>query len=126
MQDQSSHVTEALHRARLLLSPDRIKTSLVETAADPSPESIGAQAGIGFTVKDSEVRFSVYVFSDWEASRKAVEAFVKQYEGDEKIYVATTMNGPLVFYGILHLDGPNSTDEQFQLADLLSAFAGDE
>lgn len=125
MHESSTHVSEQLNRAKSLLSSDRVKAQLTETTPDPSPESIGAEAGLGFQT-ETGVKCNVYVFPDWDASNKAVEDFTKQHEGDDQVYVATTMNGPLVFYGMVRLDSPDGTDKQFQLADLMSAFAGDE
>lgn len=122
----SSHVTDELQRARALLSPRRVSTQLTEVAANPSPESIGAQGGVGFKADQSGVTFNVYVFEDWDQSNSAVDAFDRQHQSDNNVYVATTMNGPLVFYGFVRTDARDGTEKQFQLAEFMSAFAGDE
>ncbi len=123
---QSSHVTDELQRARSLLSPRRVNTPLTEMSANPAPETIGAQAGIGFKATKSGLTFNVYVFEDWDQSNAAVGSFDRQHEAEKNVYVATSMNGPLVFYGFVRTDTRDGTDKQFQLADFMSAFAGDE
>ena len=123
---QSSHVESELKRIRSLLAPSRVNMILEEIAADPSPESLGAEAGIGFKASDPDIQFSVYIFNDWDGSNTTADELYNQHKDEAKVYAPIVTNGSLVFYGVVHTDDPDGTTRQFALADFVSAFSGDE
>ena len=123
---QSNQVESELKRIHALLAPNRVKTTLEEIDADPSPESLGAEAGIGFKASNPDIQFSVYVFNDWDGSNTIADELYNKHKNKANVYAPVVTNGPLVFYGVVHTDSPDGIERQFALADFVSAFSGDE
>lgn len=121
-----SHVESEMKRVRALLAPNRVNATLEEIDADPSPESIGAEVGIGFKASNPDLQFSVYIFNDWDGSNTAADNFDDQHKDDSDVYAEVGTNGSLVFYGVVPTDVSNATELKFALADMVSAFSGDE
>ena len=118
-------VEEALKRVRYLLSPERARTELTETAPLLPPEALGAQAGIGFTCEAPTAVVSVYVLTGRGQYAAAVEK-LKAAVPLPGAFVQHGLNGPLVFFGYTDISGPQGVRAEYRLYDLLSAFAGDE
>lgn len=118
-------VSQELSRCRSLLSPRRARTQLAESAPEPAPESIGALGGLGLTARAPDVRASVYVFTSQSEHAAAVTKLTATVpkEGREILHGS---NGRLLFFGWTRTDGPDGVDAKYRLADLISAFSGDE
>ncbi|KXK17398.1 MAG: hypothetical protein UZ15_CFX003002468 [Chloroflexi bacterium OLB15] len=112
-----------LQRGRKLLSPKRVGKELAETVADPTPEAIGALAGIGLTLDDPAVQGNLYVFGSWDKSERAVKKLKSSVPPDH--YQVAGMNGVLVFFARARSDG-EGTNPRYLLNNMLSAFSGNE
>ena len=118
-------VEESLERARFLLRPERARVELTEIPPLKPAEDIGALAGIGFEAKDPDVTASVYVFENWNQHAAAVDK-LRADVPSEGTRILHGTNGPLLFFGYTRIDGPDRIKARYRLADLLSAFSGDE
>ncbi len=112
-----------LQRGRKLLSPKRVGKELIETEANPTPDEIGAVAGIGLRLDDPAVQGNLYVFDSWNKSERAVKKLKSEIPTDH--YQVAGMNGVLVFFARARSDG-QGTNPRYLLNDMLSAFSGDE
>lgn len=118
-------VSQELSRCRTLLSPQRARTPLVESSPEPAPESIGALGGAGFAARAPDVRASVYVFTS-QSEHAAAVAKLSATVAKEGHRILHGSNGRLLFFGWTRTDGPDGEDAKYRLADLISAFSGDE
>jgi hypothetical protein len=116
-------IEQELQRARILLST--AKEPLQEVAPEIPPESIGALAGMGFEVKDPDVRLSIYVFQYQNQHAAAVEK-LRANVSQEGTRILHASNGSLLFFGHTRIDGSNGIDAKFRLGGLVGAFAGEE
>jgi hypothetical protein len=114
-------------RLQSLLSEDRIKTTLQESAPESDPASLGAVAGVGYQAFQPDAQFSVYFFEDYSkidgAVAKLLEIMPEEQPGVRVLY---GRNGPLLFFGHARTDGEAGIEARFRLAKLISAFSGDE
>lgn len=120
--EMNETVTKELARIRVLLAPERARTTLEEAEPILPAEAVGARAALGFRTPQPEVVVSVYVFDSWNQHAAAVTLLQAQLPADAaKVLHAT--NGPSLFFGYTRVPG---FDAGFRLSDLVSAFAGDE
>ncbi len=120
------YVESQLDRCRALLDPERTLVTLTETAPERDPASLGALGGIGFEAKDPDVIASVYFFEEVNRHDQAVEQLMRDMPKDESLYVRYCSNGTMLFFGHTRIDGPKGKEARYRLADIISAFAGDE
>ena len=118
-------VEDAMKRVRYLLSTERARTELTETAPLLPPEEVGARAGVGFTCQAPAAMVSVYVLTGRGQYAAAVEK-LKAAVPLPGAFIQHGLNGPLVFFGYTDTSGPQGTRAEYRLYDLLAAFAGDE
>lgn len=118
-------VSQELSRCRSLLSPQRARTPLTESAPEPAPESIGALGGLSFAASSPDVRASVYVFTSQSEHAAAVTKLTATVP-PKGLLILHGSNGRLLFFGWTRTDGPAREDAKYRLADLISAFSGDE
>lgn len=117
---------QEIKRARALLSEKRLKFSVIETDPDPSPDVVGAIAGIAFLAEEPDVRANVYVFEDWP-DEDDIEPLLKPYIPDDSaVYSRIMTNGTLLFFAITRLDTPHGDYAEDRLDKMLSAFSGSE
>lgn len=119
----AKQIETELQRGRKLLSPKRVGKELIETDADPAPETVGAVAGIGLKLDNPAVQGNLYVFGSWDKSERAVKKLKSEVPADH--YQVAGMNGVLVFLARARSDG-EGTNPRYLLNDMLSAFSGDE
>jgi len=114
-----------LERARALLAPDRAGTILTEIPLEVQPGAVGAAEGIAFESAEADARIHVFAVAAGgnaaETARRAAEAI--DGEGCE---VMRGTNGLLAFAGRTAGPEPLGRTAHFRLAQLLSAFSGDE
>lgn len=116
-------LAQELQRARVLLS--QANEPLQEVDPELPPENIGALGGIGFEVKNPDVKLSIYVFEYQNQHADAVEKLMAQVP-QEGTRILHGSNGSLLFFGHTRTDGPDGIDAKFRLGGLASAFAGQE
>lgn len=121
----SDLVPEELDRCRALLSPRRTHVALEETAPLRPPESIGALAGLGFQARAPDVLVSVYVFAQWGGGSQAVPKLRDRVDMPDAV-VQHGINGRLLFFGQARAAGPDAENARLRLADLITAFSGNE
>ncbi len=119
-------IASQLDLCRDLLAQDRARVGLSEIAPEHYPASLGAMGGVGFEAKDPDVAVSVYFFEGVEHHEQAVEQLLRATPTDEGSYILHCSNGGMLFFGHTRIDGPNGKKAEHRLADIASAFAGDE
>jgi hypothetical protein len=114
-----------LDRVPALLSPERAGTELKKIDAEITAADVGAEGVIAFESAEGDARIHVFASASradaQQAAGKAADELKKR--GGE---VMQGTNGVLAFAG--HTTGPDPEGRvaHFRLAQLLSAFAGDE
>lgn len=112
-------------RLHVLLSPERTRASLSEAPPLLDAKAVGALAGVGLAGHEPDLLVSVYLFESVERHAAAVEQ-LQQAAPQEGIYHLNGTNGLLLFFGYVHMSGPDDRQARFHLAAIASAFAGDE
>lgn len=123
-------VQQALARCRVLLRRDRAG-SLRETSPEIPVETLHALAGIGFEDREGGVRASVYVIAGADRQGDAADRIRRQLPDRPGMVSKIANNGPLLFFAHTTTDlttggGPNRIPPEDRLAEVATAFAGDE
>ncbi len=112
-----------LRTARALLSGALTGAALRDVDPDPPLADLGAEAGFGAVVVDSDLRLSVYVLDAWGAGAAVADGLRSRAESVQRL-ARVAVNGDLLFVGTVSADG--DATERFLLNDLCSAFSGRE
>lgn len=123
---ESSPAQEELQRCRKLLDASRTGVALDETVPEWIPDSLRAVDGIGFVDPEYAITISVYVFEEWGGGDEAGLRLQEELQSDSNVYVVSAGNGRLLFIGQTRLDRDEGIDAKYRLADLVSAFSGQE
>lgn len=108
-----------LSTARALLSG----AALQDADPDPPLADLGAIAGFGAVVANSDVRLSVYVLDAWGAGATVADELRSRAQPGRRL-TRVAVNGDLLLIATASADG--DATERFLLNDLCSAFAGQE
>jgi hypothetical protein len=109
-----------LGRARELLDELDFGVDEVEPGADPV--ALGAAAGIGFESEPPRVRFDVYVFDD-ELTGASVGDQLQDEAKARNLDAVAAINGPLLLFGAVSIEGANGIERQGRLHAIAAAFA---
>jgi hypothetical protein len=118
-------VESELNRCRTLLSRKRTRVALEETPPEQDPASLGAFGGLGFVARQPDVQASVYVFEDWGQHAAVIQQLKNKFPA-HGVSLQYGTNGGLLFFGHTRTDGPEGVEAEFRLADLVTAFSGNE
>ena len=117
---------EDLKRARALLSEKRLGFAIQETEPNPSPDTVGAIAGITFLAEQPDVQATVYIFEEWPDDDDIDPLLAPYIPDDDAVYSRTASNGTLFFFAKTRLDSPYGRRAEDRLDEMLSAFSGSE
>ena len=92
-----------LRTARALLSGALTGAALRDVDPDPPLADLGAEAGFGAVVVDSDLRLSVYVLDAWGAGAAVADGLRSRAESVQRL-ARVAVNGDLLFESLLALE----------------------
>jgi hypothetical protein len=122
--EQQLRIEVELERGRGLLSTQRVGVGLVETEAEPTPEQMGALAGIGLKSTDLPAQGNLYVFAELDESKETINRLE-----DETLpsgyHQVSAMSGVLVFLARARVNVPDGEAIRALLDAMLNAFTAE-
>ena len=92
----------------------------------PSADDLGAAEGLGLEFPDGS-HVGLYRFETWTEAADAAAQLDEAVEGlDDGVLRETATNGSILFVGSVPVVDPDDLGPMFSLAELVSAFAGEE